>query len=632
MITNTGMIGTSNDQPEHNESATAMPTSNAPMWNRIGFHATRFARRVGDPTCRANISPDKPAQAPPAPAWYDPNANEMTIVASELGVDVPPWCNLHEPADRLRNPVLAGALIHEAAHSAHTLWTRALAKTVNAQHMQAAMLLEEARCERQLLRRWPRELLATRACAAHVVLDASDDNTATPESVGTILALILPRAEARIFHPRTVASLREYARKAVTQDGLNEFEAIWLRALETADDDADSMLECGRDWVEATRRWLQDEQDQQDESDGEDGEDEQPQAGGTASGNGDAGADTQENGQPAPVALPSCGCGTADTADEAHPPEDAEDGSGTHIEHDDAADAIRSAIAEAMTDVRDDTRDDARERVGDPEPATRATGKGTGTSNATITYRRPGAEDHSTKATIVRRLKRQQYRKAHRTSEDVNRPAGGRMSGTKLMQLRAQQHKNQPVTAKPWTRTRLHTVDKPPLHVGIVADLSGSMNAWGPHISTATWALAHAVRDLGGSAAACGFSGNTMPLLEARTTPNKVPVLRGAGGGSTGGPNAITAVAEELGFARKHGAKVIIVLTDGALPDLSEVHTRLDSLNEAGVPTVWAMPTWGITNSGPRHAKLAHDVTPDTFAAHVTDACGAALAAATTDR
>ena len=630
-------------------------------WRFAERTAGRFiSYATGVDAVAVTVHQTAPAHAPssggePVAAWVNRKTGRVELVASQLGISKAPAdrIDMMRPTDRHRNPVLAGAAIHEASHLAHTAWIdSARHSNPNPAVLDAARVLEEARCEGRHTAQRPVDTVLVRAATAHVVLnglpaDAGDTDVAT-----TILGLVLPRVTSGVFAEADTSDLRATALRVAGVDGMDVFEQIWTDALGCADDDTAGMLDCGRRWVEATRQFLPDQDHGGDDtSDGVGG------AGDSADDGGDGGA--QEGGAPGGAVGngrrrgPACGCG-GDTDDSAiTPSESADENPDENPGGDSPASAGGSRdnpaakeLRHALAAIRDNaTREassrstttappdkDIPDRVDHAAAARDVFGQGTSIgpgSCRSIATTDPTPAAVAAKTAVIAQLRRAQYRDATRVRTPSTTPAG-KARGSALLTRHAQISKQQQVTATPWQRTTVRTVDRPPLHLGFVVDASPSMAPWFPHAGAAIWAVKHAVTHLGGACAAAAFAGDVTPIVSAAARPTGIPVLA-VGGTSSGAGLALAAVDGELHLSGSTGARLVICLTDSDLPDLEPIQRAVSYLHRHGVTVVWAVtanaPRWT-----PANAAVVTGLTPENFPRLVTATCVKALAAAEAHR
>ena len=584
------------------------------VWALTGWSATEWARKIagrGDVT--VTIEPTLSALVVDTVAGHiriDPTKAALT--ADQSG-RVPTTRTL---VDRLTHPTLAGLVLDGAARAAHSRWRGRIDDTVDAGVLAAAWALDTARAHRRLIGRSPRSRLFLRSAAA-VTLPHEG-------SARALLERVLPQVDAGVL-PRWVGErVRADVDAAFGADVVDEARRIWRQVLALSDNDDDLLLSLADQWCRLLPAQDPDDVD----------------------GRGDSGGDgavvLDPTGEPADG--PS---GAPDNAGDTEHPADG-DGSdehrdtGTNVEQDSTstagsgwADAISDLIAETTAE----TELELHQAIGaqrTPEQRADDTQRDLAESAARavfdrkrlnrIRHRSPAADEITQRAAIVRRLKRAQYEAPRRISEQVAYPAGKARTGG-LVQRAAQRANGQVVTATPWRRSRRSVTTKPPLHAGIVVDVSGSMDRWLPAAGAVIWSIAAAAAELGGTAAATGFGGDVTPLLAPRAHPGRVPVVPG-GSSSTGCAEAMSAVTAGADLTAAFGARVLVVLTDGQLPgsEAKAIDARVKYLHRHGVSVVWALTVDRRQATViPEQATVVDRVTPDTFAALTADAIATAL-------
>lgn len=422
----------------------------------------------------------------------------------------------------------------------------------------AAWLLDAARSYTRAVGRLPWARLFLRAAAQHLI------DVADPEQT---VATVLPLARFGLLPKWVDYQLRHAVEDHFGTDLVASLESVTAAVAILEDDEAEQLLDYGQQWVDLLR------------------------------------PNTRHTADDAPTA-----------------------GSG---------DSLRAAAESALGEVHDDAASESEaqgHRRGEPAtdaptPLARIHGEMAAASASVfsrqsldrITHRRPTPDDLRQRATIVRRLRRAQYEAPSRTSHAVTYPVG-RANSSALVQRAAQRALRQPVTATPWRRTRLAASPKPPLRVGVVVDHSGSMGQWLQQSGTVIWSLAAAVDQLGGSAAAAAFAGDVIPVLTAASAPKMVPEMP-VTGGSSGCDTAISAVAHSARLEEPHGARALIVLTDGQLPRAASapINRYCTHLLRSGVHVVWALVIpRDSADVIPAGATVIDRVDPDRFGAMVT--------------
>lgn len=199
----------------------------------------------------------------------------------------------------------------------------------------------------------------------------------------------------------------------------------------------------------------------------------------------------------------------------------------------------------------------------------------------------------------------------------------GRLNPRQLVARAGQISTGQPVTAAPWTALKPVARTAQLLRLGVIVDVSATMRPWTEVAAPLGWAAAHAVAQRGGQHTLWGFGGEAFPIVADGVAPPQVPVISDPGSGSAGCGQALTAAADMLTGA---GAGLLIVITDGLLPDTVDVQDAVDDVLAAGFAVVWVMPQSATSGFRPRRVRVIDDRTPATLAAAITETSLAVLA------
>jgi hypothetical protein len=159
---------------------------------------------------------------------------------------------------------------------------------------------------------------------------------------------------------------------------------------------------------------------------------------------------------------------------------------------------VTSELAEAVARVvRSMAANPRRGEPEDPDPFDQAMGKANPGNNsrsrAVATSRRqPTGQEKAAAAALARRLRTASLRAPSATRLTSVVPPG-RLNTRAALTRQAQKAAGTVPTAEPFARTRRRTNPNPPLSVGIIADVSGSMKAAIGNTGSAAWVLAKAV-------------------------------------------------------------------------------------------------------------------------------------------
>ncbi|SES39837.1 VWA domain-containing protein [Lentzea albida] len=482
-----------------------------------------------------------------APACFHTTRALIEVDGDYLGVD-PATVDPANLSDRARYPVVWGLLTHECAHAKHSAWE--LPEGVTGAVADAAMVLEESRMEAAHIRRRSDDRHWLRASATNLILaDFAKLPTMSKADAARAAALVLARVDGGILTSPETAPVADVVEEILGPDTLAELRALWQEALDTADDDADAMVDLGRRWCKAI---------------GTDPDGETPDPGATG--------EPGESSSPSPLAE---ALGRALTnvaravADEPTP--------------DDPA-AVAAAAKEAA-ERSAKTAEAAARSVFSKSHSHSSRGW-----TATDGTRQPTTEERSAARTLGRALSTAATRErvAVRSTSPIP-PGRLRMRGA--LAADAQRAAGAMPTAEPFTRTARLTVPTPPLRLGIACDVSSSMrHVRGPVASTA-WILAHAGQHstVPTETATVIFGQHVRPITRPGTVPAEVTEFR-ADDGTERVVAAIDALDGALGLSRPGAARLLVIVSDGHFNDGTERpdgQKRVDRLRASGCAVLW---------------------------------------------
>jgi len=440
-----------------------------------------------------------------------------------------------DPADLTMRPLYAtgwGLLVHEAAHATHTLWPEHLDDGCDPRVFDAALLLEEARCEGRQLRRRPRDRQWLTAATTELLLDIPPQISRAQAAAAA--ALLLARVDAGVLTAAAAADARAAIREVLGGKLLTKLEKIWRRALRTHDDDHRAMLEWGHQWVRALGR---------------------------------------DPHKPAP--------GAAERIREAIEAIVATILAGL------AADAIDALNALAR---RQRAGEKATEQA--IRKAAQAAADTVFARPAAVATRTPTDTERAACGKLTRALRDAALREPTVTAVTSPVPPG-RLRVRAAMSNQVQRSLGQLPTGEPWRHKTRKTNPRPPLRLGIAVDVSASMSGFLDPAAVTTWLLANATSRLPGSAAATVIFGDRTRAITRPGQPLPgVPMLP-LDGTTVGLMTAIDALDHGLGLsAAGHSARLLVVISDGDLLN-TELHLcqgRLDRLVRAGCGLLWIGP------------------------------------------
>ncbi|WP_042377268.1 hypothetical protein [Gordonia alkanivorans] len=240
----------------------------------------------------------------------------------------------------------------------------------------------------------------------------------------------------------------------------------------------------------------------------------------------------------------------------------------------------------------------------------------------TVTWRPPEPIDHHNRRLFTRELAAAGHRRPRMAPTPVAYPSG-RVNTRQLAIQHAQIVAGRPATAMPWTAMRTQPRLSAELHLAVVIDTSATMLTWTGVTVPLGWAAAHAVSELGGNCTVWGFAGEPFPIISGGRAPSLVPEVRDHGSGSYG---AVEAMAEATAtLLTGEGCPILVVVTDGMLPDADQVCSAVADYSAAGIQVIWVMPRDAGASVRPAAATVIDNQTPASAAAAISAAVFAAI-------
>ena len=283
----------------------------------------------------------------------------------------------------------------------------------------------------------------------------------------------------------------------------------------------------------------------------------------------------------------------------------------------DATEAVRAAQFPAMAPGKS-PRERRREEASNERIVDAVAQCGSDRADIRVAHRKPDADLLASVRSMTAALRRAQFRGTARDKVDSIAPPG-RMRMAGVMRQQAQRDSGVRVTAKPFKQTRRRTVENPPLTVGFSGDVSGSMQSAQKAVADLSWVLSRAVTFMSGTVAATAWNQQAAFTLHPGVAPDKVPEAV-CGGGSGGCAVSIDALDGSLNLTKGTGARMLVVVTDGAISGGEQITHSVKRLLDAGVHVLWAS-----TNESGWSPQGVHRVNVNvnergTFAAVVGDA------------
>jgi len=179
------------------------------------------------------------------------------------------------------------------------------------------------------------------------------------------------------------------------------------------------------------------------------------------------------------------------------------------------------------------------------------------------TNRAPTGDERSAAVRLSRDLEKAKYRDRIETEWNTDVPPG-KFNGGEAMRLDAARSVGGDTSRyKPFRTKRYEETDEPPLTVGIMSDVSGSMSAVQEAVGTAVWVMNEAVYRLDlATCAAVYFGERVYPGLRKGEHSSRVREWNGRDGWEDF-DGAFRALDGELELLNGKGARLLVVVSDG---------------------------------------------------------------------
>lgn len=571
---------------EHGEDTDVKPSDVA--WLGIGRVVSDLANEwSGRGDIIAVVGPEAGGGAP---ARFLPNNAELeinTLVAFGPHATPERVGDLSDPKRHYEFPRAIGLVAHEAFHAAYSLWDyRKAYDELGKDGFAAFEQLEESRIEAHGIRDVPR----TRNFIRSAVIDinmSEEMETNNTEAAFATFALIGARVQSGVLDADEAAPVMDLVREFLGPDTVLHLETIVTRFQESRD--ISERYELAREWASAKQE--------------------------TAKSRGE---ETSE----------------------------------------DLAAALKSAIQDALEDVMlrasiqltdQEAEEAAQERVNESNQKAKDRKKNAlmaekvfGSASSAVTTgitgshlvdaRPPLPEERAAAVMIAKELEKAKYHDRIEIETNSYLPPG-RLRTRTLVQGKAAASKGVRVRTEPWRRTvRKHAVD-PTLTVGVMVDISGSMNRAMAPMATTAWVMSEAVRRVQGKVAMIYYGDSIFPTLRPGEHLDRVYTYA-AMDSTEEFEQAFQALDGALGLLDGQGARLLVICSDGRYRgnQIDKAQYWLTRCASAGVAVLWLPYDTGsavgmLTRSIPSHhiSVVTATLSPAAAASEIGRAAATAL-------
>lgn len=527
---------------------------------------------------------------PNAPAWFSPVTRTVSINAAfALQGDDPGTVNPLTPEGRRKHPHIIGLGCHEASHVRFTQWSkegREVLARESPSVREVAEMLEEPRIEKRYLAVRPQDRGYLRAQS--VLIDTSQFSPPTDEEremmevmgwvdgwrAGILCLLTLARGDAGVLEPDDLVNPRRVL-SLVLGDTLDHLEPLWKEALELEDGDVEGLIDVARRWVDEVG--------------------EKPE-----------GLLTISLCSGGPPEAPEF---ADDLLGDAEPDSALIGGEGDllsdlmeslteDIGHEIEVEADAQMQAEMKEQEREDQRKQEAQDRKDQKKAQKKTQDFFNDPNSgpkklvkapDSQRREPTDFERQFAVRMAREIKRARFRERSKITTLSQHPPG-RLQGREAMLYTAQRSMRIQTTARPFrNRVSRHT-EEPPISLGIMTDISSSMDAFASFATAFSWASTQAVQGIG-QAMAVSYNAKVTVLNAPGEHPTN-PYPLATSGSNEDWRTAFPLIDGGLNLSTGSGARLLFVFSDGEYYPIQAQAARADiqRLERGGAKVLWFGP------------------------------------------
>lgn len=496
-----------------------------------------------------------------APACYNPTLAEIELdIERAFGKGIKPEMvgDLTERATQYEFPKAIGALYHEAFHACYSEWSMPDAhRALERDEYDALVLLEETRIEYQGLLAKPRCAPFLKASAMElVVADSAETFTTTPDTnkATMLVGLVSARVEAGIIDPEDGLEVTDLLERFLGLDTVRQLLDI-AKSFREYDDHANAnpvLYDLAREWAKVAREKAE-----------ENGEDPEGAGEGSEGELSDFAEQLQEAMEEVAQAVAVSSQGG--------------------LENQERSEDWQEKVEEKASQAKENqVNEETSKKV-----FTRASG-GTGKSSTTLRERRlPRPDERQASVTIAKWLEKAKYRDRDVTEVASVTPPG-RLRTRAIVQAKALEARGVREQVAPWRKKVRKMTDDPTLSVGVMVDISGSMNGAMEPMATTAWVMSEAVRRVQGRTAMVYYGNEVFPVLKPGQHLDQVNVWE-ATDGTEQFDEAFRALDGSLNLLNGTGARLLVVTSDGAYRhnEAERAEYWVKRCRQAGVAVLW---------------------------------------------
>lgn len=197
--------------------------------------------------------------------------------------------------------------------------------------------------------------------------------------------------------------------------------------------------------------------------------------------------------------------------------------------------------------------------------------------------RNPTAAERRAANEIARILKRARYKDRKKSVVHTELPPG-RLNTSAAMQKKA----NPGMRVDRWSEVRRTHVEQPRLHLGLLADVSGSMDRAMEPMGAASWIFSNVIKEVEGEAATVYYGQGTIPVMKPGEVQRQVDIWEANDGGHVIG-DAFKMLNGALRISEGTGARLLVVISDAHYQsrETNEAEEAIKACLTTGAGVVW---------------------------------------------
>ncbi len=555
-------------------------------WLGVGYEITQLVNRWSDRTDLVALINQEAGQG--APACYIPMFAEIEVNTKEAfgEITTPNQVNdLTKRSNQYEWAKATGAIRHEAYHAKFSAWDMPSAyKALKQDEYEALVLLEEGRIEAWGIKTHPDAKVFLRASAMGLIIDEAKEvfgkETSSVSSASSLVGLCHARVIAGSLDIDEARELMDEVEKVLGKELVDKLVAI-IREFQAhaTHNDISACYPLAIEWAKLVR-------DKKEEA-------------------GESPADFSDF-----MEMMSEMLGEMEKQVPISNERDLQDQKRSE-------DMKESAVAKEQTSKEQKKNEEIAKEI-----FSKSTGPGESATRSRLTEKRPpNGKERNSAVKISKALERAKYRERGITEVGSIVPPG-KLNTRKIIQAKALEQRGVFTQPTAFTKkVRKHT-DEPPLTVGVMVDISGSMgSAMNPMASTA-WIMSEAVRRVQGNVAMVYYGSDVFPTLKRGQRLKDVNVYS-APDGTEKFDKAFRALDGALHLIYGEGARLLVIVSDGQYTheETERAKSWIKTCSKHGVAVLW-LP---IGDNG-YHAKNICEGSNAEIVVGITDPTSSALA------